>query len=138
LLITRDLDEVADESCETLDLADQIAEQLLALDRVDGLSALEELEVRPQAGERSPKLVRRVGNQLTLRAQRGLELSEHGVAACPEAAQLISPLGGDTPREVAGPCHLLDGRREPLHRCDGGAANDRAECCRQENRPCRE
>src|SRR2546422_3546281 len=95
LLVARDLDEIADEGRETLDLADEITEQLLALDGVGRLTPFEELEVRPEAGEGSAELVRCVGDQLALRPKRGLELAKHGVEARPEPAELVATPRGD-------------------------------------------
>ena len=69
--------------------------QDLRLDRIGRLSALEELEVRAEAGERSAQLVRRVGDELALRAQRRLELSEHGIEARAEPAELVTALRRD-------------------------------------------
>src|SRR4030081_888290 len=82
--------------------------------------------------------MRRGGHQLTLRAQRGLELSEHGVEARPEAAQLISALGRDTPREVACLGHLFDGGGQPLYGGERRPPYEGAEGGRQKDRACRE
>src|SRR6266550_3877146 len=128
LLVARHLDKVADESGEALDLAHQIAEEL---------PALEELEVRAQAGERRPQLMGRVGHQLTLRAERRLELTEHRVEARAEAAELVATVRGDTTRQVTRLRHLLDGRGETLHRCYRSAPDERAESGREEDRACR-
>ena len=94
-LVASDLDQIANEGRETFDLAYEIAQELLPLHRVGRLAALEELKVRAQAGEGGPQLVRRVGDQLTLRAQRGLELPEHGIEACAEPAELVPALLGN-------------------------------------------
>src|ERR671929_92748 len=45
LLLAGDLDEIADERREALHLVDEIAEQLLSLDGIRRLPALEELEI---------------------------------------------------------------------------------------------
>ena len=68
-----DLDEVADEGRELLDLADHVGEELLALLLGQRLSAHEHLDVRAEARERRPQLVRRVGDELALRAHRLVE-----------------------------------------------------------------
>src|SRR6266566_2688558 len=82
LLVARDLDE--------------IAEELLALHRIDGLAALEKLEIRAQTRERRSQLVRRIGDQLTLRAERRFELTEHRVEARAEPAELVAAVRGHT------------------------------------------
>src|SRR5207253_1835826 len=58
LLVARDLDEVAHESGEALDLAHQIAEKLLSLDGIDGLTALEELEIGAKTRQRRAQPMR--------------------------------------------------------------------------------
>src|SRR5207253_3082250 len=81
-----------------LHLAHEIAEHLLSLQRIRRLTALEELEVGAQAGERRSQLVRGVGDQLTLRAQRGFQLAEHGVEARAQTAQLVATVRRHAPR----------------------------------------
>src|SRR2546428_7587573 len=60
LLVARDLDEITDKGGETLDLADDIAEKLLALHRIDRLAALQEVEVSAHAWHLRARLLRRV------------------------------------------------------------------------------
>src|SRR5204863_7488345 len=116
LLVAREVDEVGDEGGEALHLRDEVLEQLLALDRIGGLAAREELEVRAQARERRAQLVRRVGDELPLLSQRHLERREHGVEAAGEARDLIAARERDTAREVTRARDLLDRRRESAHR----------------------
>ena len=105
----------------------------MALRRIGRLAALEQLEVRAQARERSSQLVRRVRDELALRAQRRLELAEHRVEARCEPAELVTTACGDPPREVARARDLLDRGGEAFHRSERGPAYERAEPRRQQN-----
>ena len=105
----------------------------MTFDGIGRLSSFEELEVGAEAGERGSQLVRRVGHELALRAQRGLELSEHGVEARAEPAELIASPRSDPTGKVARLRHLFDSRRQPFYRRDRGAPDERAEAGRQKN-----
>src|SRR5438067_8829697 len=134
LLLARDLDEIADEGRHPFHLRDEIAKELLALDGIRWLAALEELEVGAEAGEGSSQLVRRISHELSLRTQRCLELSEHGVEARAEPAELVAAPRGDATRKIAGFRDLFDRGCEPFHRRECGATNERTEGGRQQNR----
>ena len=76
--------------------------------RSSGASAFgraEQLDVRPQARQRRAQLVRRVGDELALRARRVLESGEHRVEAAPRAGRARRcrpPRRGGGGRRVSG------------------------------------
>ena len=138
LFVASDLDEIVDQFRHPLHLAHEIAEHLLSLGGIRRLSALEQLEVGAQAGERRAQLVRGVGDQLTLRAQRGFQLAKHGVEARAQTAQLVATVRRHAPREIAGARDFLDGRSEPLHRREDRTADKEAERRGEQDRSARE
>ena len=69
LFVAREIDEISDQCRQPLDLTDELNEHLLALLRIGRLPAREQLEIRTQARERRPQLVRGVGDELALLAQ---------------------------------------------------------------------
>ena len=127
LLVAREVDEVGDERREPLHLRHEVVEQLRAIVFVGRLPALEELEVRAQARERRAQLVRRVGDELALRAERHLERGEHPIEAAREPPELVVRARADAAREVARARHLFDGLPQARDRREHGPRDERAE-----------
>ena len=90
LLGSRKLDELRDQRRHLAELLDDVREQTLALAGRQRSVAGEHLDVRPQARQRRSQLVRRVRDELPLRARRLLERAEHRVEARREPAQLVA------------------------------------------------
>jgi hypothetical protein len=87
----------------------------------------EHLDVRPQAGERSPQLVRGIGDELTLRPCRFLERRQHRVEAVGQAADLVPPVALDAAAEIARLRHVLGRRRQAAHRRERRAGDEQPE-----------
>ena len=111
LLVAGELDEVADERGQLLELRDHVGAQPLAVAGVRRPAAGQHLEVRAQRGERRAQLVRGVGDELALRALRALERLEHGVEGAREPRDLVVAVRLDPAREVARGGDVLGGRR---------------------------
>ena len=75
-------------------------------------AVLEQVEVRSEDGQRRAQFVRRVGQQLALRAHRIVQCSQHGVERRAEPTHLVGTGGADAGGEIAGPGHALGGRGE--------------------------
>ena len=144
-LVAGELDEVADEVRQLLDLGADVVEELgLLLGREPaGLVGLgEQVEVRAQRGERRPQLVAGVGHQPALPVARGLEGGEHGVERRGQAGDLVVAL--DRQRgQLLGPGDLLDRRGQPAYGSQavarhappgGGGAHDAREAEQQHHR----
>src|SRR6185503_10902292 len=101
LLVASEIDEIAHERREALDLTDELYEHLLALLRIRRLSACEQLEIRAQAGQRRPQLVRGVGDKLALLPKGHFERAEHAVEARGEPAELVGTLTRHAAGQVA-------------------------------------
>ena len=95
LLVAGELDQVADERAQLLQLGDQVRAQPVAVAGVGRAAAGEHLEVGAQARERRAQLVRGVGDELALCALRTLERLEHGVERGRQARDLVLALGVD-------------------------------------------
>src|SRR5207248_5103908 len=79
LLAACKLDQLGDQRRHLTELLDDVAQEPLALTRWQRALAREHLDVRAQARDRRSQLVRRVRDELPLRARRLLERSEHRV-----------------------------------------------------------
>ena len=101
--LARELDEVRDEQAHLLELADDVAEQRLALLVREVAPAGEHLDVRAQARQRRPQLVRGVRDELALRALRLLERGQHRVEARAEPASSSVPCTRSGERDPASP-----------------------------------
>ena len=101
VLGSREVEQVAEQLGQLLRLAADLREDPRALVLGQRRSPLEDLDVRPQAGQRRAKLVRGVCDQLRLRAQRVVERAEHRVEAVRQPAELILARRFDPLAEVA-------------------------------------
>ena len=101
LLVAGELDEVADERAQLLELRDEVGAQAVAVLGVGRAAARQHLEVGAQRGERRPELVRGVGDELALGALTALERFEHRVERARQARELVLALGLDPAREIA-------------------------------------
>ncbi len=126
-LAARELDQLGDEGRHLVQLLDDVSEQPLTLARRQRALARQHLDVRSQARERRPQLVRRVGDELALRAGRLLERAEHRVEARREPAELVVAGGLDALGQVAGGRDGLRRGRQPPHRGERGARDEKAE-----------
>ena len=127
LVVAGELDEVADQRGQLLQLRDEIRAQPVAVAGVGRTAAGEHLEVGPQRGERRAQLVRGVGDELALRPLRALERLEHRVERGRQARDLVIPAGRDPPREVARAGHVLRRLGELGHRPDRRAGGEPGE-----------
>ena len=125
LIATGEVDQVADQQRQLLDLRDHLGEQLLAVGGVDVGGLLEDLDVGAQAGYRRAQLVGGVGDELALgahggveRADRALQRVEHRVEAHRQASDLVGTAdllgagGVDPLGEVPRARDVLGGARE--------------------------
>ncbi len=87
---------------------------------------LEELEIGARRGERRSQLVRRVGDELALRAHRAREGLEHGVEGARQATELVGSAFVRPLAQVAGRCDALRVVRQPRHRAQAPARNRHA------------
>src|SRR6185503_6373041 len=126
LFVARKVDEIAHQRRQAFDLTDELYEHLLALLWIGRLPAREQLEIRAQAGERRSQLVRGVGDELALLAQRNLERGEHLVERPGQSGHLVIPAQRDATREVARPGHLVHRVAEPAEWRQHSAADQRA------------
>ena len=94
LVATGELGQVADEVGELLQLHQDVVDQHGAVLGAQLVDAADHLEVRPQAGQRRPQLVRRVEHQLALRAARRLEGFEQAVEGAAQPAELVGAARG--------------------------------------------
>jgi AraC-like DNA-binding protein len=126
LLAAGEIDQVVDQRRQLLDPVDHLAQQLLALARVDIRLLLQNFNVRTQARHRRAQLVRSVGHQLALgvhrrvqRADRALQRIEHRVEAHRQPANLIrAPRTLDAARKIARARHMLGRACQATHRRD--------------------
>ena len=125
LLVARELDEVADQRGQLLELARTRSAAGARGRPRRRAAARQHLEVGAQRGQRRAQLVRRVGDELALRALRALERLEHRVERAREAGELVVALGarcgGDRSR-VRG--DVLGGRGELGDRAAARRARD--------------
>ncbi len=152
LLLARQLDEVADQAAQLLQLLDDVAQQPPPLLLGQPRRQRQHLDVRAQARQRRAQLVRGVGDELPLAADRRLQRAEHRVEGARQPRDLV--VGGrrldveqpphaaadgaarglghvDPPRQIAGRPHVLDRRRQLLDRPQRGPRDDAAERRRQ-------
>ena len=115
---TSQLDDVADERRELVELLDDVPTQALLLLGRQTLGVAEDLDVRAQRGDRRAQLVARIGHQMALRLDRALERVEGRVEAAGQARELVAPghrqaLGDvETAGERLGPGREAGDRRE--------------------------
>ena len=109
-LVAGQLDQVADQGAQLLDLAADVVEQLetrLGGQRRVALGLVEQVEVGAQRGERRTQLVARVGHQPALPVARGAEREQHLVERRGEAGDLVVALDPQR-RQVLGDGDALD------------------------------
>ena len=111
--VAGEIDQVADQHRQLVELGDDVGEQSLALLGRHLLGMGEDLDVGAQAGERRAQLVRGVGDELALGVDRALERVEHRVEAAGQAAQLAAAARVDAATEVAGLGDLASRLAEP-------------------------
>ena len=124
-----EVDQVADEVGQLLELVDDVGEQRAAVLVGEQVGVDEDLDVGAEAGERRAELVGGVGDELALGVHRSLERREHLVEAGGEGGELVVAVGVDPPAQVAGRGHLLGGPAEALdgrHRGPGDQVAERA------------
>jgi len=133
--VERELDHVADEAVELVDLVDDRACDRVVL-LAGRLPAREELRVCADARERRTELVRRVCDELPLGTDRVLERGQHAVERRAESRDLVLAFGVEPHREVARLADLLGRARETPDRGKGGLRDPGTEEYRQQQ--CRE
>jgi hypothetical protein len=124
LVVASELDEVADQRGQLLQLRDQIGSQVVAIIGVGRSAPGQHLEVRAQRGQRRSQLVRGVGDQLALCLLGSLERLEHRVERGRQARDLVLTLGRDPAREVARRGDVLGGLGELGDRPDRRARGE--------------
>ena len=127
LVAAGQLDHVADQGGELVELRDDVVAQgveLLARELVD---VLEHLHVGAQARDRRAQLVARVGHQLALGGHRPLERVEGGVEAVGQPGELVAPDDVDPLREVELLGQVLGAAGEAGDRCERGPRHQQPE-----------
>ena len=119
-LSARELDQLRHQRRHLGQLVDDVGQEPLPLPCRQRALAREHLDVRAQARERRPQLVRRVGDELVLGARRLLECAEHRVEAVREARQLVLAARVDPLGEVARRPHALRSLRQAPDRSERG------------------
>ncbi len=99
--VAREVDEIADQPGQLLELLDDVGQQRLALGLVDQVVVGKHLDVGTDARDRRSQLMRRVGDELALGAERLVERLEHLVEAAGERGELVLTAGFDAAAEVA-------------------------------------
>ncbi len=127
LLAARELDELADERRHRLELLLNVGDQLRALARVERARVSEQPDVRPQRRDRRAQLVRGVGDELPLGAQRRLEGGEQLVETRRERLISSRPRWPGALAQVAGLDDPLGRLGQPPKRRDSRARDERAE-----------
>ncbi len=127
LAVARELDEVADQLAQLLELEHEVAAQALAVGRRQRAPRPEDLEVGAQRRERRAQLVRGVGHEPALRPLGLVQRAEHRVEGGGEARQLVAASGLDPAREVARACDVLGRLGQLGHRPHGVARRQTAE-----------
>ena len=127
LLGSCELDELRDQRRHLAELLDDVREQTAAILWWQRSVAREHLDVRAHARERRSQLVRRVRHELTLRARRFLQRTEHRVEARREPAQLVLALDVDPLGQVLCLRHPFDRGREPLDGSERGTRDEQPE-----------
>ena len=128
LTVAREVDEVADEHGELLELGARGGERRRALLGRQVAGAGEQLDVRPDRRQRRAQLVRCVGDELALGLLGGLERGQHRVERIRQAVQLVAgAAGGDAPAEVAGLRDVLGGLGQAAHRRHRAARDEQPE-----------
>ena len=89
LAAARELDDVADQRRQLVELGDDVRAQRGALVLGQPVGVLERLDVRPQARDRRAQLVAGVGDEVALGLDRALERVERGVEAPREPGELV-------------------------------------------------
>ena len=126
LAVAAELDEVADELRQLLDLDAGGGERGCAI--VLGQAAgRQQLDVRAQTRQRRPQLVRRVRDELPLRAERPLERCQHLVEGLAEPRELVATRGLHPSRRVSGRRDALGGVDQPAHRRGRRARDEESE-----------
>ena len=131
LAVAGELDEVADQLAELLELGDEVAPQALAVGGRQVAAGAEHLEVGAQRRERRAQLVRRVGDELALGALRVVERLEHRVERRGQPRELVVALRLDAARQVARAGDVLGGLGQLGDRSHGVAGGEAAEERRQ-------
>ena len=133
LRAARELDDVADERGQLVELRDDVGAQALALGLGQPVGVLEHLDVGAQAGDRRAQLVAGVGHEVALRLDRALERVERRVEAAREAGELVLALDLEPLREVGVGRQRLGAAGEARDRRERGARDDAAEHGRHED-----
>ena len=131
LVAACELDELRDQRGHLRQLLGHVAEQLLALPHRQRLVAGEHLDVRAQARQRRPQLVRGIRDELALRPRGVLQRAQHRVEAGGEARQLVRAAHIDPAGEIPRLGHLLGSSCEPLHGCEHRSCDEQSEPCRK-------
>ena len=120
-------DQLGHEPAHLRELLGDVGEQALPLCGWERVRAGEHLDVRAQARQRGPELVRGVGDETPLGGGRLLERGQHLVEARGEPAELVAALVVHPPRESRVALDLLG--RAPLDAAPGErrARDDQAE-----------
>ena len=100
LRAARELDDVADERGELVELRDDVGAQALALVLGQPVGVLQHLDVGAQARDRRAQLVAGVGDEMALRLGRALERVERRVEAARQPRELVLALDLEPLREV--------------------------------------
>ena len=113
----RQLDELRHECGHLGQLGDDVVQELLALAGRHAPIPREHLDVRPQARQRRSELVRRIGDELALRARGLFERGQHAVEAGRQPAELVLAPRFDPLGEVSGLRNALGGVGQAANRC---------------------
>ena len=127
------LDDVADERGQLVELRDDVGAQARALLLGQAIGVLEHLDVGAQARDRRPQLVARIGHEMTLRLGRALERVERRVEAAGQAGELVLALDLEALREVGVGGQRLRATREARDRGQRRARHDAAQHGRHED-----
>ena len=129
LLAARELGQLADQLGHLAELRDDVGQELLALPGRQPVAHREHLDVRPQARQRRPQLVRGVLHELALPLRGLVERLEHRVEGRGERADLVGALDGDPLAQVARRANALGGLAQvperPQRRLRDEEARDR-------------
>ena len=121
LRVTREVDQVADQAGELLELLDDVGEQRLALVVGDQVGVGEDLDVGADARDRRAQFVRCIGDELALRAQRSSSASSIWLKLRASAASSSWPpasirrLRSRVDRDLLGRAAKLLDRAQPPH-----------------------
>jgi hypothetical protein len=121
------LDDVADQGGQLVELVEDVGSQRGALVLRQPVGILDRLDVRSQAGDRRAQLVARVGDEVALRLDRALQRVERGVEAAGQARELVVARRFDPLDRIRTAGDLLGPAREPLDRGERRARDERTQ-----------